>query len=130
MRKLIIIVLTTLFSLSSFSQSQDRIVESDTTVYLFVDSMSEIDSLYSIIVKEYRYATCSREHMKGAAYVQFIIEKSGMISNVNIMRSISEYHNKEIMRVMKLCPKLKPGKKNGNPVRVKMTLPINFSLRK
>ena len=44
MRNIILIILTVLFSLNSFSQSQDSILETDTTVYLFVDSMPEIDS--------------------------------------------------------------------------------------
>ena len=64
----------------------------------------------------------------GIVYVTFITEKDGSITNIEIIKEIGGGCDEEAVRVIHLMPKWNPGKQNGFPVRVKLTLPIKFSL--
>lgn len=65
---------------------------------------------------------------KGQVVVSFIVEPNGTISNVEVEQSLNGACDKEAMRLVKSFPKWTPGslKQNGKPVRVNMSLPINF----
>ena len=58
----------------------------------------------------------------------FIIEKDGAVSTVKLVRSLDPMLDKEVMRVVSLMPKWKPGELKGKTVRVLYTLPIEFRL--
>ncbi len=64
----------------------------------------------------------------GVAYLQFIVETDGSLSNIKIIRDPGSGLGDEAVRVMKLSPKWTPGKQNGVTVRVQYTLPVRFSL--
>jgi len=65
---------------------------------------------------------------EGTVYVSFIVEASGAVSNVSILRGLSEGCDEEVVRVIKLMPSWSPGKQRNKAVRVKMHLPVKFSL--
>jgi periplasmic protein TonB len=62
----------------------------------------------------------------GTVYVQFIIEKDGSITDVNVIRGVSPSSDKEALRVITNMPKWKPGMQNSKPVRVRYVFPIRF----
>ena len=66
--------------------------------------------------------------MEGKVYLSFIIERDGKITNVTLMRGVTTLLDEEAMRVLKIAPAWKPGRQNGQPVRVKYTLPVNFQM--
>ncbi|WP_432222780.1 M56 family metallopeptidase [Flavobacterium sp. TMP13] len=65
--------------------------------------------------------------LKGKVYVTFIVEKDGSLSDYNILRDIGHGTGEEVIRVLKLCPKWNPGKKEGLPVRTMFSLPITIA---
>ena len=67
--------------------------------------------------------------LQGAVVCQFIVEKDGSIGNVTVLRSIDPLLDKEAVRVIESMPKWAPGRKDGQPVRVKYTLPVRFQLQ-
>ncbi|MHC1703076.1 MAG: energy transducer TonB [Tenuifilaceae bacterium] len=67
--------------------------------------------------------------IQGRVYVEFIVEKDGSLSNVVAIKSIDADLAKEAVRVVALSPKWNPGKQQGDPVRVRFTFPITFSLK-
>lgn len=67
--------------------------------------------------------------INGTVYVKFIIDKTGKAVNYEILRSPSEIFNAEAIRVLDKMPRWKPGKQNGIPVPVVMTLPFTFHLK-
>lgn len=69
-----------------------------------------------------------RQKIQGRVFVNFVVEKDGAVSNVNILRGIGAGCDDEAIRVVELMPKWKPGKQNGQPERVAFNLPINFTL--
>ncbi len=62
---------------------------------------------------------------KKRIFVMFKIDKNGNISDVQA-RAPHKRLEAEAKRVVKLLPKMKPGKQRGRPVGVKYSLPISF----
>jgi len=67
--------------------------------------------------------------IQGTVYVQFVIEKDGSISNTKILRGVSSNMDKEVIRVVKLMPKWKPGTQKGKAVRCQFNMPVRFILQ-
>tara|TARA_S200000501_G_C20816938_1_gene741014 strand:- start:433 stop:681 length:249 start_codon:yes stop_codon:yes gene_type:complete len=62
-------------------------------------------------------------------YLKFIINKKGMVSDVEVLRGEDKYLREEAIRLVKTLPRLKPAKlNNGKVVSVYYTIPINFQL--
>jgi protein TonB len=67
--------------------------------------------------------------IQGRAICQFVVEKDGSISNVQVMRSSGEpLLDKEAVRILSIMPKWTPGMQRGEPVRIKYTVPVYFRL--
>lgn len=64
----------------------------------------------------------------GKVYVQFVVEKTGELSNIRILRSAHGSLSKESIRLIKAMPKWDPGLINGEAVRVRYIIPIVFRL--
>ena len=58
----------------------------------------------------------------------FIVEPDGSITNVKVVKSVSEAIDAEAIRVVESMPKWIPGKQSGKAVRVKYTIPVTFRL--
>lgn len=63
---------------------------------------------------------------QGIVYIQFIVEKDGSISDIEIIRGVSDGIDKEARRLLRKSPKWLPGKVSGLEVRTRLKLPINF----
>lgn len=79
--------------------------------------------------KNLRFPQEARDaQVSGRVIVSFIIEKDGHLSNITILRSAGYGFDEEALRVLQLAKAWKPGMQNGQPVRVRYELPINFQL--
>ena len=66
----------------------------------------------------------------GKIYVQFIIEKDGLVNEVKIYRGVHPDVDKEAQRMVKSIPKMAaPARVNGEPVRILYYLPIIVQYR-
>jgi protein TonB len=80
--------------------------------------------------KNLRYPAMAQEAGASAkVYMSFIIEKDGHLSEITVLRKMGYGFDEEATRVLKLAPAWKPGIQNGQPVRVRYTIPINFQLQ-
>ena len=70
----------------------------------------------------------SKAGTQGRVIAQFIVEADGSISNVKVLKNVSDEIDAEAVRVIKAMPKWKPGMQKGQPVRVKYTIPVTFRL--
>lgn len=76
-----------------------------------------------------RYPAAAREEgIEGKVILQFVVDKDGSVTNIEIKRDLGGGCGKEAERVVRSMPKWKPGKQNGQPVRVYYTLPVTFKL--
>ena len=69
------------------------------------------------------------ENITGTVYLSFIINTEGKVSQVKILKGIGGGCEEEAVRVVKSMPVWEPGKQNGNPVNVQLTLPVSFKTR-
>ncbi len=68
--------------------------------------------------------------IQGRVIVEFIVEKNGEVSSVEVSKSVDDALDAEAVKVVKASPKWKAGIKGGVPVRVKLAVPIEFKLKK
>ncbi len=69
-----------------------------------------------------------RMNVQGKVFVQFIIDKDGSITEVEVVRGIGGGCDEEAKRLIAEAPKWKPARQRGRAVRQKMTMPIFFKL--
>lgn len=124
-----------LIGISLFSLAYD--IPEDTLkkemVYDMPDRMPQYpggaDAMDVFIQANITYPPEAKSQMiKGKVYVQFIVEKDGSISDIQVRRGAHPTLDGEAMRVVSLMPNWTPGSMRGKKVRVRYTLPITFSL--
>lgn len=69
-----------------------------------------------------------RQKVSGRVVVKFVIDEEGRIDDVHVVNSVSPELDAEAVRVVANMPRWKPGRENGERVRVYFNLPIQFSL--
>ena len=67
-----------------------------------------------------------RKGIQGRVITNFIVNKDGTISNIVVKEGVNKQLDAEAIRVLSKMPKWKPGKNNGEIVRVNFTLPVTF----
>ena len=67
--------------------------------------------------------------ISGSVITQFIVEKDGSLTNIQVRRGVEPELDTEAVRVVRAMPKWIPGKQRGQNVRVRYTLPISFMLQ-
>lgn len=70
------------------------------------------------------------EGVQGRVMVDFVIEKDGRVTDVRVVKGVSEELDAEAVKVVSASPKWKPGRVNGNKVRTSLTIPVEFRLEK
>ncbi|MFT4061807.1 MAG: TonB family protein [Edaphocola sp.] len=81
------------------------------------------------LAKNIRYPAAAREdNIQGRVVLQFVVDKDGSVTDIVIKKDIGGGCGKEAERVVRSMPKWKPGKQNGQPVKVYFTLPVSFKL--
>ena len=107
--------------------------EDDEEVFMVVENMPEFPGgtlgLMKYIQKTIKYPPIAEEYnITGKVYISFIVDKTGSVTNVKVVRGVDKNLDAEAIRVVKSFPKYTPGTQRGNPVRVMFTIPINFTL--
>ncbi len=88
------------------------------------------EALHSFISSNIKYPQLARKAgIQGRVITSFTIERNGAISNIKIEKGIGGGCDEEAERVIALLEKWNPGKQNGNPVRVRIMIPIYFKLQ-
>lgn len=101
------------------------------TIFTNPDIMPEFiggeSELYHFIKTNLQVPESAKENnISGKVIVQFIVEKDGSVSNIEILRKLGFGCYEEVVRIINSMPKWKPGKMNDEPVRMKMILPIKI----
>ncbi len=64
----------------------------------------------------------------GRVYLSFIIEQDGSVSNVSVVKSASKILDEEAIRLLENMPNWAPAELDGEKVRTRCQIPINFTL--
>ncbi|SHN07220.1 TonB family C-terminal domain-containing protein [Cyclobacterium lianum] len=88
-----------------------------------------MDAFHRYVAETLQYPLEARQQkVEGMVEIQFVVEKDGSLSNVSAINGIGAGCDEEAERVIRQAPRFNPGKQRGNPVRVRMVLPIVFAL--
>ena len=131
MKRIIFIVLAIMVTLSINAQSEATHVEEK--VYDVVEEMPQFpggpSALFEYLSNNLQYPVVAEENgVQGRVIVTFIVEKDGSISNAKVVKAVDPSLDKEAIRLVESMPNWIPGKQNGEPVRVKYTVPVTFRL--
>lgn len=89
------------------------------------------DEMQKYILKHTVYPPLAVENKTtGTVKVTFVVQKDGSISDARVVsKELGDGLEEEALRVVKSFPRFSPAKQNGNPVKLKMTVPIKFRLQ-
>ena len=98
---------------------------------VFIHSSDPRDFLQKWVYQYLKYpAEAIRDGVQGKVMVDFVIEKDGSVTDVRVLKGVSEELDAEALRVVSASPKWKPGRVNGSKVRTSLTIPVEFKLEK
>lgn len=96
---------------------------------VFPEFPGGMEAWSKFIQKNLRYPyTAQDANIQGKVYLSFVVEKDGSITDVSVTRGIGGGCDEEAMRVIKKSPKWRPGMQNSRAVRVRYSMPINYTL--
>ena len=64
--------------------------------------------------------------LHGRVFASFVVEKDGSLSDFKVIKPVDPDLDKETLRLLKSMPRWSPGTINGEPVRVRYTVPVTY----
>jgi TonB family protein len=85
--------------------------------------------LYKIIGERLEYPAKAREMgIEGRVFIQFIIDENGQVTDAKPVKGIGAGCDEAAAKVISELPAFIPGKQRGKNVKVRMVLPVVFTL--
>jgi TonB family protein len=108
-------------------------VTADGQVYTVVDQMPEFnggfEALGSYLASNIEYPKKALQAgISGTVFTQFIVDTDGTITDVSVVKGLSDEIDSEAIRVVESMPAWLPGKQEGKLVRVRFVIPIKFAM--
>lgn len=72
--------------------------------------------------------SCIEQRIEGRVIVSFVVDKSGAVRDAAIVKSVAPELDEAALNVVMAMPRWIPGRKGGEAVNVKYTIPLNFKL--
>ena len=108
--------------------------DADNEVYTTVEQMPQFpggaSEMMQFIKTTMSYPqSCYNVKIEGRTIIQFVVEKDGNLSGINVVRSSgSKDLDREAVRIVNKMPVWEAGQQGGKAVRCKYTLPITFRI--
>lgn len=108
--------------------------EEEEEIFVVVENQPEFPGGQAAMMKflsdNIKYPVIAQENgIQGRVICNFVVERDGSITDVQVVRGVDPSLDKEAVRVIQSMPKWKPGMQRGKPVRVRFTLPVVFRLQ-
>lgn len=115
--------------------SQGTFHDSDGKVYQYAEVYENAEpnrglvSFYEYVGDNLEYPVKSRRRgIEGRVYVEFVVQKDGSITDLNVIKGIGKECDEEAVRVIGSSENWSPGKVRGKTVKQRFVLPIEFKL--
>ena len=103
--------------------------ENNSEVYVIVEQMPELVGGIRGLQAKVRYPEIARKaRVEGRVIVQFIVDKNGSVRDAKILRGVGAGLDEEATRVISEHAVFTPGRQDGKPVPVRLSIPIVFKL--
>lgn len=97
--------------------------------YTVVEQMPEIEGGLQAVAGSIVYPDAAKQAgIEGRVLVQFIVDPTGAVTDATVVSGIGGGCDEEALRAVRAA-RFAPGMQDGEPVSVKMTLPISFKLK-
>lgn len=101
----------------------------------FPDEMPQFEGgeseMFKYLSKNMKYPKVDLQlERQGTVFVEFVVGKNGEITEVKILRGVSETIDAEAIRVIQSMPNWLPGKQKGRAVKVRYKMPLTFKIIK
>lgn len=108
--------------------------EETTAVFTIVEKEAAYpggnDQLIKDVTDQIEYPLWAKKSgLEGTVYVSFVVNANGDISNIKIVRGLHDDLDLLVLKAFQNLKKFTPGEQRGKPVRVKMTMPVRFTLK-
>ena len=115
-------------------EEKEPVADKPAEVFISVEQMPQFPggdaALLKYLSSHINYPPMAAEsNIQGRVVVQFVVDKTGKVGEVTVIRSVDKELDREAVRVCKSLPKFVPGRQNGQPVSVWYTLPVTFKLQ-
>lgn len=102
-------------------------------VFTYVEQMPVFPggeaALNKFIQTHLKYPAVSLEEgVQGKVLLRFVVNENGSVGDVQILKSLDTYCDREAKRVVQMLPRFTPGRQQGKPVKVWFQLPITFAI--
>jgi TonB family protein len=91
------------------------------------------EAMYAELVRNLVYPELEKVNgIQGTVYVNFVVQADGSVSDIKILREVKDapgFNRAAILAIASLSKRFYPATMNGNPVKLRMTVPIRFSLK-
>jgi TonB family protein len=99
----------------------------DDRVFMVVEKMPEyiggFDAMKKFITDNLKRP---KGDVAGTVYISMVINETGVVSDVKVLRGVVSSADEEALRVVRLFPSWIPGEQNGKKVKTRFVLPIRF----
>ncbi len=113
---------------------KEEVIEDDQP-FLFAETMpsfngGDLSTFRNWVMSKIEYPQVAAENgISGRVILTFIIEKDGSLTNIQVLLTPDRSLSDEATRILKLSPKWSPAMQRNQPVRLKFTLPVEFSIQ-
>lgn len=109
--------------------------EAGKEVFTVVENMPEFpggrEEMAKYLASAVKYPEEARKAgLQGTVYVTFVVEETGKVSNVKVLRGFNKACDESAMNAVKSMPNWNPGTQRGEAVKVQYNLPVKFKLDK
>lgn len=108
-------------SITSKKAAEETVEKSPTQIN--AEFPGGIDQFHSFFMKEFKKPE-NVSYWKLNLNLAFAVEKNGSVSFLECSPTVEEPLQKEIIRVLSLCPKWQPGESNGKKIKMQYSVPI------
>ena len=87
------------------------------------------NEFYEYVAKNLKYPRKAlKAQVEGKVIVRFVVAEDGDVSDIEILKGIGYDCDEEAIRVLESSPKWIPGKQQGKNVKVRVMVPLTFSI--
>lgn len=93
-------------------------------VYQIVDNMPQFNGGIGALSSFIRMELEKLELKHGKAFIEFIVTENGELIDIKLLKADNDLFGDYALQIVKIMPNWVPGVQNGNPVNVRVILPI------
>lgn len=101
--------------------------------FVFVEVKPEFPggdiAMLKFISDNYSLTETTEYGTAGTIYVQFVVDRDGRVTNVELVKGVDPVLDAEALRVVSIMPVWSPGMQRGIPVQVKYIIPMHIDLK-